>query len=109
MTEKPDYIFVCGIAYNLSKLAGDPALRAELLDKTKRKRATRQYRHLIRSLAAHDAAGHDGVEPLILKKIEDCPERTGRQQLANARGKSKPGFWGAKQHEAAKRLEEKSD
>lgn len=102
MPEKSDYIFVCGIAYNLSKLAGDPVLRAELLDRTKRKRATRQYRHLVRSLAEHDAAGHDGVEPLILRRLEDCPERTGKQQLANARGKSKPGLWGGETARSSK-------
>ena len=107
MPETSDYILVLGVAYNLAKLAADPVLRAELLEKAKRKRATRQYRNLVHRLAEHDAA--TGAVPLILKKIEDCPERTGRQILATSKGRSKPGFWGARQHAAAKRLEEKSD
>lgn len=105
MSEKKDFVYICGSVHRLSDLAADPALRAELLEKTKRKRAIKQYRNLVRRLAEHDAAGHDGVEPLILRRLEDGPERSGRQQLS--RGRLKPGHWGVEQHEAAKRLEEK--
>ena len=104
MPETSDYILVLGIAYNLSKLAGDPALRAELLEKTRRRRAVRQYKHLIHALAEYDAKGGQ-AEPLVLRRLEDGPERSGRQELA--RGKSKPGHWGMKEFQAAKRREEK--
>ena len=107
MPETSDLIYICGNVYSLSELSADPILRAELLGKAKRRRATRQYRHLVRRLAERDAA--TGAVPLILKKIEDCPERTGRQQLAVAKGRSSPGFFGMKQFAAAKRREEKSD
>ena len=104
MSEKKDFVYICGSVHRLNDLATDPLLRAKVLDEAKRKRATKQYRHLIHLLAERDAA--TGAVPLVLKKIGDCPERTGRQQLAVAKGRAKPGFFGAKQFAAAKRREE---